>query len=341
MKIWIDLAGPPQVLFFRPILREMERRGHHVTVTTRAYGQTNQLAEKLAIPYTNIGKHGGRSFYELMRQNYLRSFYLAQWARHQKFDLAASHNSYSQAVAARLLGIPFVTSMDYEFQPLNHLCFRLARRVIVPLPFPDDALRKFGAARKTVRYSGLKEQIYLADFEPHENFRQSEGLPQDRPLIVIRPPAPWTAYHRFENDIFDQMLASLANQADAYLLFLPRIASQVESVRHLEQIHVAEKVYDGPELLYHADVVISGGGTMNREAAVLGTPTYTIFRGKLGAVDQFLIDNGRMVRIITEEDIAKIQLTRKDSDNTFHRTPALVEQITTMYLEGVGGRQKG
>jgi len=341
MKIWIDLAGPPQVLFFRPILRELERRGHHVVVTTRAYGQTNQLAERFEIPYTNIGHHGGRSFLELMRQNYLRSFDLARWARYQNFDLAASHNSYSQAVAARLLGIPFVTSMDYEYQPLNHLCFRLARCVIVPQPFPEELLRKFGASRKTVRYSGIKEQIYLADFEPPAGFRQSEGLPLDKPLIVIRPPAPWTAYHRFENDIFDQMVAFLAGYEDSYILFLPRIPSQIESVRHLKHIHVAEKVYDGPGLLYHADVVISGGGTMNREAAVLGTPTYTIFRGKLGAVDQFLIDNGRMVRIATEDDISKIQVTQKQMDNAFHRNPALVEEVTTMFLEGIGDRDKG
>jgi uncharacterized protein len=336
MKIWIDLAGPPQVLFFRPILREFERRGYQIMVTTRAYGQTNKLAERFGIPYTNIGQHGGRSFLELMRQNYLRSFDLVRWARHQDIDLAISHNSYSQAVAARLLGIPFVTSMDYEHQPLNHLCFRLAQRVIVPKPFPDEALKKYGARRKAVRYSGLKEEIYLADFVPTANFRQGEGIPLDKPLVVIRPPAPWTAYHRFENDIFDQMLVSLAGHNDAYILFLPRIPSQVESVRNLHHIHIAEKVYDGPDLLYHADVVISGGGTMNREAAVLGTPTYTIFRGKMGAVDQFLIDGGRMARIATEADIPLIQVIQKTKKNLFQRNPNLVEEIATLYSEKAG-----
>jgi len=195
--------------------------------------------------------------------------------------------------------------MDYEHQPLNHICFRLARRVIVPQAFPDNMLRRYGASRKTVRYPGVKEQVYLADFQPLENFRKNEGLPEDRSLIVVRPPAPWTAYHRFENDLFDLLLAFLANHDEPYILFLPRIPSQVESVRHLNHIHVAEKVYDGPGLLYHADAVISGGGTMNREAAVLGTPTYTIFKGKLGAVDKYLIDAGRMVCISTVDEFTR------------------------------------
>ena len=110
----------------------------------------------------------------------------------------------------------------------------------------------------------------------------------DRPLIVVRPPAPWTAYHRFENDLFDDLLAYLGGQdRRSIALFLPRILNQVQSVSHFQNLHVAKKVFDGPDLLYCADGVISGGGTMNREAAVLGTPTYTVFKGKMGAVDQF------------------------------------------------------
>jgi hypothetical protein len=332
VKIWVDLANSPQVLFFRPILREFERRGHTPILTTRAYAQTVQLADRLKLQHTVVGRHGGRSFIRLMLQNYLRSFGLARWAKPQHFDLAASHNSYSQAVAARLLGIPFITTMDYEFQPLNHLCFRLARRVIVPKVFPDHLLQRYGAARKTVFYPGVKEQVYLADFQPQENFRQNEGLPEDRPLIVIRPPAPWTAYHRFENDLFDRLLTYLADHIEPYYLFLPRLSGQVESVRHLRRIQIAEKIYDGPELLYHADVVISGGGTMNREAAVLGTPTYTLFQGKMGAVDKGLIRDGRMMSIGEVDDFTKIRLVKKESDNLFHRNLDLVEAVASMFL---------
>ena len=334
MKIWLDLANSPQVLFFRPVLAELQRRGHTVSVTTRAYAQTVQLTDQLGIPHTVIGQHGGRGQLGLARQLALRAMSLARWASSQRFDLALSHNSYSQAMAAAMLRVPIVTLMDYEHQPLNHLCFRLAKCVLVPEAFPKDLLDKYGAGRKSLSYPGVKEQIYLADFEPQPDYLQKESLPCDRPLVVIRPPAPWTAYHRFENDIFDQLLHRLDAEASAYLLFLPRLASQADSVRALPNIHVATKVYDGPNLLYYATLAISGGGTMNREAAVLGTCTYTIFKGKLGAVDRYLIEKGRMTQLQTEADLAQVQTS------SAQRLPmlagqALVASLTDQILSAI------
>ena len=332
MKIWIDLANSPQVLFFRPLIRELERRGHHVELTTRAYAQTVALADQHGLSHTVIGHHGGRRLVDLVRQTAGRSVELARWARPRRFDLALSHNSYSQVLAATLLRIPAVTLMDYEHQPLNHLCFRLARRVIVPAAFPDSQLQACGADRKAARYPGVKEEVYLADFVPQPDYRAAEGLPTDRPLVVIRPPAPWTAYHRFENNLFDQLLEHLTRVNSRYLLFLPRIPSQADSVRGLQGLHVAPKVYDGPNLLYHADLVISGGGTMNREAAVLGAPVYTVFKGRLGAVDRYLIERRQMTQVSTEADIATIQVGRRDATTRVRPNPALVHHITDLIL---------
>ena len=332
MKIWLDLANSPQVLFFRPILREFEQRGHSTHITTRRYAQTTQLANQYGLPHTVIGQHGGRGLAGLMLQNYLRVFALANWARSRRFDLAVSHNSYSQVVAARMLRIPAVTLMDYEYQPLNHICFRLAARVIVPESFPQELIRTFGASRKSLVYPGVKEQLYLADFSPQPDFRRREGLPLDQPLLVIRPPAPWTAYHRFENDLFDELLAYLDTCRQVYCLFLPRIPDQVESVRHLLQMHVAQKVFDGPDLLHCADGVISGGGTMNREAAVLGTPTYTVFKGKMAAVDMFLIQRKRMTRIESAADFPTISLEWKKGIPEKISASNLVRTVTDTIL---------
>ncbi len=336
IKIWLDLANSPQVLFFRPIIQEIARRGHHVQITTRACAQTTQLADQYGFAHTIIGRHGGRGLAGLIRQNYLRVFSLVRWARSQRFDLAVSHNSYSQVVAAWLLRIPVVTLMDYEHQPLNHLCFRLARRVIVPESFPAESVEAFGANRKTLSYPGVKEQVYLTDFAPQPDFRQKENLPLDQPLIVIRPPAPWTAYHRFENNLFDELLAYLTARENVYLLFLPRIPSQVHSVCHLPNLHVAQKVFNGPNLLYCADGVISGGGTMNREAAVLGTPTYTVFKGKMGAVDRYLIQRNRMTWIDSVSDFRKISLEKKSVNAENICNQALVEVVTEMILKSLG-----
>ncbi len=332
MKIWIDLANSPQVLFFRPILNVLREKGHTVTVTTRAYAQTDQLAGQFKMQHMLIGAQGGRGLWGLMHKISLRVWQLARWARPQHFDLAVSHNSYSQAVASYILGIPFITLMDYEHQPLNHLCFRLARKVIVPEVFSEDAIKRFGVAHKTQTYPGIKEQVYLADFMPQENFRIANGLP-DSPLIVVRPPAPWTAYHRFQNDLFDDLLVDLSRR-DGYILFLPRIKEQIESIRHLKNIHVAEKVYDGPNLLHHADCVISGGGTMNREAAVLGTPVFTIFKGKMGCVDQFLIQKLLMTQLISPDDFTKITFQKKQNNlSKLKQEPELVVNVTDMILD--------
>lgn len=314
MNIWIDLANSPQVLFFRPILTEMECRGHHLFITSRDYAQTQALADEYQISHTLIGKHGGKKWVSIIKRNLGRTIELNRWIKTQpKIDLAVSHNSYTQALSAMLMGIPFVTLMDYEYQPLNHLCFRAAKKVIVPQPFPDDMLRKFGALHKSKKYPGLKEEIYLADFRPDPDFLEKEGFDSSKVMVVVRPPAPWTSYHRFENTLFEDVLQYLSGFKNTLIVFLPRIAAQGEWVRQLNipNLMVPAKTLNGPNLLYYADVVISGGGTMNREASVLGVPTYTIYKGKMGAVDTHLINLGHMTQISELDDFSKIRVVKK------------------------------
>ena len=334
MRIWLDLANSPQVLFFRPILAELRRRGHEVEVTTREYAQTIQLADRFGIGHEVVGRQGGRSRLGSIRENWRRTVALIRWVRGRRCDLAVSHNSYSQSMAAAFVGLPSVTVMDYEHQPLNHICFRLARRVIVPEPFPREYLSRYGASKKAVAYPGIKEQLYLSDFEPDPEYLRRESLPTDRKLVVIRPPAPWTAYHRFENELFDQVLQKMSSRNDIYLLFLPRLESQAASVQGLPNVHVAQKVYDGPALAYHADLLLSGGGTMNREAAVLGTPVFTVFKGRLAAADRYLIEMGRLKQLRCEEDLNDLSVTTADR-KPIMSSQGLVSLVTDQILETV------
>jgi uncharacterized protein len=336
MKIWIDLANSPQVLFFRPILSQLYCAGHDVFITSRNYAQTIALANQYGILNTPIGQHGGRKWSGIIRGNLGRVIELTMWARTKpKIDLAISHNSYTQAVAAKWLGIPFITMMDYEHQPLNHLCFRIAQRVIVPESFPDNMLRVFGSLSKARKYDGIKEEVYLADFQQKPDFLEEEGFEPEKVLVVVRPPAPWTAYHRFENALFDEVMQYLAKFNGAAIIFLPRIASQGEWARHLgiKNLIVPTKTLNGPNLLSSADVVISGGGTMNREAAVLGTPTYTVFKGRMGAVDNALIERGRMIQIAQIEDTERIRIQKKYlGQESMVCKPELVKQVTGLIL---------
>ncbi|MGA1791495.1 MAG: DUF354 domain-containing protein [bacterium] len=336
MKIWIDLANSPQVLFFRPIIPELERQGHTVTITTRYFAQTVGLADRFHLPHTTIAEHGGRHISHIGLALLKRTWKMLKYAKGRGFQLAMSHNSYAQAMAAKLLGIPIATSMDYEHQPANHICFRLARRVVVPECFPDEALERFGAKEHKVgRYHGLKEEIYLSDFKPQSGYPASLGISSEKIIVVLRPPGTWALYHHFENPLFDQVLEHVAKNSDTLLVFLPRIPSQGRAVKSLgyPNILVPETALDGPNLLYYADLVISGGGTMNREAAVLGTPTYSLFRGKLAAADRHLMELGRMRHIDSAEDIASIPVCRKTSSQRMMDSNHLVKEVVQLMLE--------
>jgi len=229
--------------------------------------------------------------------------------------------------------------MDYEHQPANHLCFRLARKVIVPEPFPDEALRKYGASRKVARYSGVKEEVYLSDFVPRSNYLDSVGIPQGAIVVIMRPPGTWGLYHRFENPLFDKVLDHIALHQGSHIVLLPRMTHQAEAVRErgYANVWIPPIALDGPNLLYHADLVVSGGGTMNREAAVLGTPAYSVFKGKPAAVDRYLIDLGRMKHIASEEQVPSIRIEKKQHGEPL-TNGGLVRKIADEILCGWGSR---
>jgi predicted glycosyltransferase len=338
VKIWVDLVNSPQVLTLGPVMTELERRGHDLIITTRDFAQTVQLADRAGLSHTPLGKHGGANRAKAVQVNIERAIALVRFVREQRADLALSHNSYSQAVAARLVGIPFVTMMDYEHQRVNHLAFRLARRVLVPQVFPESALRACGAVRKTVRYPGLKEELYLGQFEPDPGFVQASGLPVDRPLVVLRPPGYWADYYRGGANLFSAVIGRVLAHPDAYIVFLPRIRDQSALVRDVppDKLLVAANAVDGPNLLFHSDVVVSAGGTMNREAAILGTPAYTVFEGPLGAVDKSLVAQGRLVVLQGQLDIDRMRIEKKQTpDRLPPRRVDLTQFVTDAIMEAV------
>ncbi len=336
MRIWVDLATPPQVIFFRPILACLKQKGHESLVTAQDYAQTIPLVERYNLSADRIGRHGGYGLRRKAVASLDRARQLMFWARsHGPIDLAVSHNSYTQALAARILGIRTVNLMDYEHQPMNHLSFRLAHRVIVPECFPEEVVGRCGASKKTVRYPGFKEQVYLSDFYPVEcHIKELEVLP-GRITIAMRPPSTWTMYHLgVKNRLFDNLLSMLAERDDTFIILLPRIPEQGEAVRRqgLPNVWIPPRPLDGPTLVYVSDMVISGGGTMNREAAVLGTPAYTVFMGKSAAVDRELMRCGRMIGISSGRDIEKIHVEKKDPSKAL-RNPGLVESLTNLILQ--------
>jgi predicted glycosyltransferase len=321
MLIWIDLANSPHVPFFRALREEFVARGHEVEFTAREFAQTVELARDAGLAPTIIGGHGGRELSGKAGNLLGRAYQLMRWARGRGFDLAVSHNSYSQIVAARALGLKTVTLMDYEHQPANHLAFRLASRVVVPAAFPAEALRRFGArASRVRRYDGFKEDVYLADFRPDaraiEALRHTLGVSDGDVLVVVRPPASEALYHRFENELFDALLARLSSAENVRTVFLARNDAQREEFAARltgGKFILPQTALDGALLISAADLVISAGGTMNREAAALATPAATIYAGAWAAVDEQLVREGRLLRLATRADVDALALLKKNS----------------------------
>jgi predicted glycosyltransferase len=334
MRVWIDLTNSPHVLVMRPVIELLRSDGHEVRVTARDFAQTLQLLDRFAIEHTAIGHHRGERLADKAIGLASRSTALVRWARGEsrrtasthpvgglesgarpsaRFDIAIGHGSNDISVAARLLRIPCSTTFDYEWAAVqHHVNCRLAQAVVVPEAIPPERLDRYGAKGKVHAYEGLKEEYYLADFEPDESVLGELAIDRDLPLVVVRTPPEVSLYHRFENDLFADVLTRLREAAleqGVQSVVLPRTAEQRAQLRDVEGFTVPEQAIDAQSLIAFADLVISAGGTMNREAVALGTPVYTTFEGRLGAVDERLIGEGRLRKL---GGVEQLDLTKRD-----------------------------
>ncbi len=324
MRIWIDLTNSPHVLVLRPIVAALRAEGHEVHITARDFAQTLGLLARFGIDHDVVGHHRGGALAAKGLGLVSRSAALARWARGRRFDLALGHGSNDVTVAARLLRIPCSTMFDYEWATVQHTVnCRLAQTVVVPAAIPAERLRRYGAGGKIAAYEGLKEEYYLADFEPEPAVLAELGLDPAEPIAVVRTPPEVSLYHRFENDVFGAVLARLRG---SQTVVLPRTAQQRAELR--DGFIVPERAIDAQSLIAYADLVVSAGGTMNREAAALGTPVWTTFQGRLGAVDEQLIADGRLraLRDAGEVVLAKRAGGSRGADRT-RRDPALLAEL--------------
>ncbi len=298
MRVWIDMTASAHVLVFRPLIEIMRGRGDEVQITARDYAQTLQLLELHGLEAEVIGRHGGRSRVQKARQMTHRLGSLRRWAKGRDFDIALAHGSHELTITARRLGIPSSTTFDYEFATLQHqLGCRAATKVVVPDAIPPERLKQYGAVPpKLLQYPGLKEEYYLSDFEPDSSLLERFGVDPARILVVLRPPPDVSLYHRHSNPLFPQTIDHLGRLENVHAFVLPRTEEQREYVRALAlpSVILPETAVDAQSLIALADVVVSAGGTMNREAAALGVPVYTTYGGRLGGVDEELIREGRL-----------------------------------------------
>ena len=315
MRVWVDITNVAHVVVLRPLIEKLEAGGHQVEITARPLSHTLDLLEEWGHPHKVVGRYGGATKAGKARAAVSRTAQLLRFARGRRFDYALSHASVDMPPVCRVLGIANTTMFDYEWATLqHHVNCRLATRVLVPEAIPPERVRRYGAVPpKLVRYPGLKEEYYLADFEPDPSVRERLGVARDRPLCVVRTPPSYALYlGGSENPLLPVLLRRLADQACSVVV-LARTSEQRDAIRalDLDRVVVPERAVDGRSLVAVADLLVSAGGTMNREAAVLGTPVFSIFEGPLGGVDELLVRDGRL-RVL--RDPAELTVERRPAD---------------------------
>lgn len=342
-KIWIDLDNSPHVPFFKPIIEELEKRDYVFTITARDCFQVCGLADFLNIRYKRIGRHYGKNKVLKVLGTLLRSLQVLPTVLRERPTIAISHGSRTQQILASFLQIPNIMIGDYEYahaMPMLHPTWVLFPDVIADsaIPFHNSHIFK---------YPGIKEDVYVTDFKPDLNIRKKFGLDDDDIVVTIRPPASEAHYHNPESELlFDATIEFLAVQEDVKIIILPRNEKQEEQVRArwpelctVGKIIIPRNVINGLDLVWSSDLVVSGGGTMNREAAALGVPVYSIFRGTIGAVDRYLAENGRLTLLETVEDVrTKINpIRRTKSDKNKDHNRAALMQIVCVIEKAIGG----
>ncbi len=336
MRIWVDCTAAAHPLVLRPIVERLQAQGHEVFITARQYGQTLGVLDRLGLPYTTVGEHGGKTRLGKARALGGRSARLAKVVWGRRPELALGHGSVDLAVVSAGFRIPAVQMQDYEFGGLQRqIAFRQARRVLVPDAIPVERLRRIGAReRKLVRFPGLKEDYYLAGFEPDPAVLDELGLDREKVLVVLRPPPETSEYHA-PNDVYGATVRRLAEAGEeAQAVLIPRTEEQGAAARALgaANLIVPERAIDAQSLIAFADLVVSAGGTMNREAVALGTPVFTTFSGRMGGVDEALIADGRL-QVLADPAALRLAKRRTPVGVLHPRDPAILVEGT---LSAVG-----
>jgi predicted glycosyltransferase len=353
--IWIDVDNSPHVPLFAPLVKFYRDSGVEVILTARNHAQTIELLENagFAGAFEVIGKHYGKNKFNKIRGLLVRAKQLASYIKNRRTNIkvAVSHGSRSMVLAARWLKIPVLTMYDYEFTETT-IFNRFSDKILIPNQIPDQTLDEINLpVAKRVKYQGLKEELYLNYFQPNKSFwrefteKNNLNISNDKVLIALRPPATTANYHNQESErLLNELLRYFLTNEKTFTIIAPRTGEQRREIEQLigesnldkRRCLLLEKAINGLDLAVNVDLLVSGGGTMNREAVLLGTPVYSIFAGKQGALDAAMEKSGLITFIRSTRDISKIKLERKSATEKkalTDRVESSVKEQINYYLE--------
>lgn len=352
--IWIDLDNSPHVPLLAPIVNHYRSRGTTVLLTARDHAQTLELLDLSGLggTFTVVGRHYGKGKLNKIRGLLVRAVQLRDHVKNtagnNQVAVALSHGSRSMVLAARWLGIPVLTMYDYEFTETT-IFNRFSERVLVPAEISGAVLDEIGLPEaKRAGYAGIKEELYLRGFSPTSGFRQrflaEQGISggDHAILAVLRPPATTANYHSTASeDILKAILSRLLASPGVFTVIVPRTPEQAREIGDIavtmsegaKRFSILDRAVDGLELAFASDLLISGGGTMNREAALLGVPVYSIFAGRQGSLDAAMEAEGKIKFIRTPADVADIVLAKREPGRYQSRLTDRVERFVIDQLD--------
>ncbi|HEX3033503.1 MAG TPA: DUF354 domain-containing protein [Thermodesulfobacteriota bacterium] len=319
-KIWIDLDNSPHVPFFKPIIQALEEKNVTVVVTGRECFQVRGLVSLHNINCKIVGRHYGKNKLLKVVGLLVRAAQIAPVAIREKPSITLSHGSRSQVLVSTCLRIPSVCIDDYEYARM----IVRPKWILTPEIIPHSSIRH--PVERVLRYPGIKEDVYVPNLTPNDSIREDLNIKKEDLMVIVRPPATEAHYHNPESEkMLHAVLSFLCEEQGTKIVILPRSTKQREELKKEYRTRIEENriilppsVVEGVNLIWQSDLVISGGGTMNREAAALGVPVYSIFRGTIGAVDKYLVKNNRLILLEDIESIRrKILLRKREMTNSF------------------------
>ena len=336
---WFDLENAPDVLFFEPITRRLQTAGHDVLHTARDYADVPALAERYGLAYEIVGSYGGKSMARKLLAGVTRSLQLGLWARKRGIDLAVGFGSRPLALTCRMMRIRNATVIDYEHVSVKQLG-RFCDVFYIPDEVPTEYLadRQVPAA-KVRHFTGLKEEVYTAGYAQKEDLIAKLGIDRNKVVAVIRPPATSAHYHDHTSEVIcREILAAIAKNQDVHAIYLRRDRDATfDEFLEVDNIHLLPGPVDGMDMIAMADLVLSGGGTMIREAVAIGVPAYSFFTGRLGAVDEKLSGEGRLHLVRGPEDAGAIQFVKRDRHKASDReAPPVLDFFVNEFVRLAG-----
>jgi uncharacterized protein len=292
--IWIDITNQPHVLFFRDFIRS-----HECLVTTREFGGLTDLLDQNQIEYTVIGRHGGKDPKSKLIESSRRVSELAEFVSKHDVEYALAKHSVELARVAFGLGIPSIFILDNEHaEAQNRLTLPLVTSLITPAALDQNKIQSQGAdLKRTKTFNGVCEATHLKAFKPDKSIASDLGE-----YVVVRPEPVLAAY--FQKQSETQTLIDRLNTHGYNVVVVPRNNEKYANAVHLENV-------DSLNLIYHSKAFFGGGGTMNREAALLGVPAFSFYSQELLGVDRFLIKLGLMYHTTSLDFDVESLLTEK------------------------------